>query len=133
MTFQIYDMAGMRKFQSHNSSYYSNVFAALFVFDATCKISLNYTINWLGDYSNYCRRVNSGPALKVLICNKCDLPNPAMSREELTEFAQKSGMTSCFECSAKSGRNVDTIFAHIADQFVKLRLNAATDPVVGNA
>jgi len=123
VNFLFVDMAGMRKFQAHNSTYYSNVFAALFVFDVTCKLSLNFTINWLEDYSNFCKRANFSPPLKLLICNKSDLPNPAMNRVQITEFAQESGMTSVFECSAKSGRNIDSIFSHIAEQFAKIRLH----------
>ena len=121
----IYDMAGMRKFQTHNSAYYSNVFAALFVFDVTCKISLNFTINWLEDYSSFCKRAKISPPLKALVCNKSDLLNPAMNRQEITELAQESGMTCVFECSAKTGRNVDFIFSHIAEQFIKFRLEAS--------
>ena len=70
LTFYIYDMAGMKKFQSHNSSYYADVFAVLFVFDITCRISLNFTINWLGDYCNFCQKEQFSPAEKILVCNK---------------------------------------------------------------
>ena len=64
---------------------------------------------------------------------QCDLPNAIMTREELMNFAQISGMTSLFECSAKSGRNVDSLFYYIAQQFMiektsqSTRISASSD------
>jgi small GTP-binding protein len=122
ITFFIYDMAGMPKFQKHNASYYSDVFAVLFVFDTTSKISLDYTIDWLSHYSDYCAKEHIYPEERILVCNKCDLQNQVMDTEPLYELAKEVGMTSLFETSALSGRNVDTMFSYIATQYISLTL-----------
>ena len=54
----------------------------------------------------------------MMVGNKCDLPNRAVSTEEATEYAQRKGF-SYIEVSAKTGQNVKHAFSTVVIEIHK--------------
>lgn len=67
--------------------------------------------HWVGEL----RRNAAGQPLLVLVGNKADLEERAVSREAATELAEANGMLHV-ETSAKTGAGVAELFALLADR-----------------
>jgi small GTP-binding protein len=103
---QIWDTAGQEYFRSIIRSYYNNSACAIVVYDITSKKSFNDVENWIDECTN-----NSPYDINlVLVGNKIDLENErVVSYDEGKKLALKYNML-FFECSAKTGKNINNIF-----------------------
>ena len=86
------------------------------VYDCTEEATFNNISNWLKQIETH---ASEGVA-KVLVANKVDLENRAVTQQQGEELADKHGLN-YFETSAKSGQNISELFHHIARQIVKDR------------
>ena len=57
--------------------------------------------------------MNNNSGLRILVGNKCDMPERAVSQERAVDPANEIGALGYFEVSSSSGAGVDTAFAHI--------------------
>ncbi|MHA1651869.1 MAG: Rab family GTPase [Candidatus Helarchaeota archaeon] len=113
ITLTIWDMGGHERFDRIRNHYYIGANAAFIVFDLSRRETFNHVKDWLNDIKSHCGEI---PIL--IIANKADLPNKAISKEEIEkDFSNKN--CQIFLTSAKTGENVDTIFEVIANQCFK--------------
>ena len=103
----VWDTAGQEKFNSLLPLYFRNSHAVILVFDITQKID--------DVKSFYARIENDIPnnALLYLVGNKSDLLNDDFDIIPYEEWAHKTGMI-FFRTSAKTGDNINRLFARIA-------------------
>ena len=103
---QIWDTAGQEAFRSITRAYYKNSVCACVVYDITNRSTFDNIKLWVED----CKKLSPKTVLMVLVGNKIDLENKReVTYDEGSTYAQKNGML-FFECSAKSGKNIDDIF-----------------------
>lgn len=127
---QIWDTAGQERFRTITSSYYRGAHGIIVVYDVTDQETFNNVKQWLSEIDRYAsENVN-----KLLVGNKCDLPNKVVSTETAKAFADEIGIP-FMETSAKDSLNVEQAFmamtASIKDRMASQpNVNTARPPTV---
>ena len=104
------DTAGQEKFRAISVNYLKGTNGVILVFDLTNKESFDLLDTWMDELKNN----NKMDISKVLIGNKADLADKIeVPKEEIENFTKK---VNCeyFECSAKTGQNVNEALDEIA-------------------
>jgi len=102
---QIWDTAGQERFRTITSSYYRGAHGIIVVYDISDADSYQNVKSWLGEIERYAK-----PDVQiVLVGNKCDKENRAVTFQEAKDFADEQGIE-FLETSAKSARNVEEAF-----------------------
>ena len=104
------DTAGQEKFRAISVNYLKGTNGVILVFDLTNKESFDLLDSWMDELKNN----NKMDISKVLIGNKADLADKIeVPKEEIENFTKK---VKCdyFECSAKTGQNVNEALDEIA-------------------
>lgn len=123
----IWDLAGQSIFHGMRSSFYHGCKCALIVFDVTNTATLNNSLKWAEEATQYAK--DSLQEI-YLIGNKIDLDdsrlveqedivNTAQKIQQLTKFSPK-----IYETSALTGTNINELFEHMSK---KLILGDTTD------
>jgi len=119
---QIWDTAGQERFRTITSSYFRGGQAACITYDVTNKESFEHVKLWVDELHR-----NNSKVDVFLIANKVDLiRDRVISKEEGEKLAKKYNMI-YFECSAKSGFNVDEMFRKIAEIVSERLFNLLND------
>lgn len=105
----LYDLAGQPHFKCVRPAFYAGTKSAVVVFSVTDRGSFYDVEHWLRELQNCVGRVSL-----VLVGNKSDQKTKReVDPSEASDFAQKIGIP-YFETSAKTGYNVDKVFAKAA-------------------
>lgn len=111
MQLQLWDSAGQERFRhSLVPHYYRNVHAVIFVYDVTRKSSFENIEKWLEEF----RCNTTGTQYQVpqlIIGNKCDLHAEREVRNSEAKLLSSNYGIPCWETSAKSELEADTIEA----------------------
>lgn len=105
---QVWDSAGQERFHSIATSFYKGAMGILLVYDCTNEKSFANIEKWLQSIQAH----GSDNVQKVLLANKCDMPNRVVSTQLGEETAKKAGLK-LFETSAKANINVHEAFYYI--------------------
>ena len=114
---KIWDTAGQERFKSISLSTIKNSQGVLVVFDVTSKESFDHVTQWLKKIRDQKEKIAI-----VLMGNKFDLPNRAVTKEAAEEFAQKNKLP-YFESSAKLNQNIKEAFAKVVNEAYKISSN----------
>ncbi|EAY13865.1 small GTP-binding protein, putative [Trichomonas vaginalis G3] len=123
VTLRIWDTAGQERFRALAPMYYQGSQAAIIVFSLDSTDSFEDANQWVDELGPHFDQM----PLLYLVGNKADLvDNRTVKLEEAQERADKMGAL-YFETSAKTGQNIDELFASIAE-----RIKSAEKPVDPN-
>uniref|UniRef100_A0A7S1FA80 Uncharacterized protein n=1 Tax=Noctiluca scintillans TaxID=2966 RepID=A0A7S1FA80_NOCSC len=106
---QIWDTGGQETYRSMTKSYYRGSAGVILVYDISKRETFNHIKSWLKDVKEL---ANDGTVI-ILVGNKCDLPNRAITSEEGEAFAAANGLI-FRETSAKTSVNVEETFLETA-------------------
>jgi len=106
---QIWDTGGQEQFAVIRPLYYKGARAAIVVFDITNRESFEHIIKWVQEVSIHCGKIPY-----ILVGNKSDLPDRAITYNEGEQAAQNLGIP-YFETSAKDGSNINEIFVKLME------------------
>ncbi|KAI8334198.1 ras family-domain-containing protein [Chlamydoabsidia padenii] len=112
--FEIWDTAGQERFHSLAPMYYRCAQAAVVVYDITKSATLEKAKSWVKELQ---RQANQDIVI-ALVGNKVDLADEEerqVQTEDAKAYAEEADLL-FFETSAKSGLNVDAVFAAIAEK-----------------
>ena len=119
---QIWDTAGQERFKTITQTYYKGAMGIILTYSIGEADSFKNIENWMKQIQQQA----SENVCKILVGNKCDMPDRAVEYEEGRKLADKYGIP-FFETSAKSGINVEDTFMTIArDIKNKILLNETT-------
>jgi small GTP-binding protein len=106
----IWDTAGEERYRSFTGLYSQGAAAAILVFDLTDDPTFDSLPNWVELF----KQSSATGDLIVVVGNKLDLEDRHITREKAQAWCE----TQCFryyEVSAKSGENIDLVFAEVAE------------------
>ena len=138
---QLWDIAGQDRFAGLSRIFYNHALAAIIVFDLFSKESFDNAANWKKDVDDKVF-LPSGEKIPVLLLgNKDDRlesgNEPVSTFEEINKFAKEFGFYAYYQCSAKSGHNIqeacNTLINKVAQNNLKqANLAAATAEEIKN-
>ena len=112
---QIWDTAGQDRFRSITKNYYKGAHGILLLYDITDKKSFDNVKTWIEQI----REEVSDKVSVILVGNKIDdVEGRKVKTEEGEKIAKEIGV-SFFECSAKTGENIDMIFNEMVKKTVE--------------
>lgn len=117
---QIWDTAGQERFRTITSAYYRGADGIIMVYDVTNRDSFLHVRDWLAEVNRY---APDGTCQKLLIGNKSDKKDKAVSFKEGQEFAEELGMP-FLETSARTADNVEAAFLRVGADLIKLKREA---------
>nr|XP_057931939.1 EF-hand calcium-binding domain-containing protein 4A [Doryrhamphus excisus]XP_057931940.1 EF-hand calcium-binding domain-containing protein 4A [Doryrhamphus excisus]XP_057931941.1 EF-hand calcium-binding domain-containing protein 4A [Doryrhamphus excisus] len=117
ITLQLWDTAGQERFRSITEQYYRKADAVLVVYDITCAASFTAVRGWMDSVEE---KMCDGAVL-MLLGNKVDLADTQESRKVITRDGEKLAQQHqalFYECSAKTGYNIEELMTHLAQILV---------------
>ena len=112
---QIWDTAGQDRFRSTTKNYYKGAHGIILMYDVTNKKSFDNVRNWI----NQIKEEVSEKVSIILVGNKIDdEEHRVVGTEDGQKIAKELGLM-FFECSAKSGFNIDLTFNELVKKTVE--------------
>ena len=112
---QIWDTAGQDRFRSITKNYYKGAHGIIVMYDVTNRKSFDNVKAWVEQI----REEVSNKVSIILVGNKIDdVEGRKVTTEEGQKMADECGL-SFFECSAKSGDNIDHTFNELVKKTVE--------------
>ncbi|PRP82041.1 rab family small GTPase [Planoprotostelium fungivorum] len=96
---------------------------AVIVFDIANRKTFEAVSRWKTDLDHKVRMPDGERVPSILLANKCDLANQAVSAEELDKFIIENGFIAWFETSAKTGKNVENCMNHLVNSVISCATN----------
>ncbi|KAG8201313.1 hypothetical protein JTE90_016793 [Oedothorax gibbosus] len=114
VTMQIWDTAGQERFQSLGIAFYRGADACVLVYDVTSTASFAALDAWRDEFLIQASPRSPENFPFVVIANKIDLENRAISTKRGQTWAQSKNNVPYFETSAKEAINVENAFMAVA-------------------
>ena len=117
---QIWDFAGEERFRFLLPSYVQGASGGVFMFDISRYASLKNIAEWIKVLGNGSAESNKKHFPILLVGGKSDLEvKRAVNRREAHRITKKYNLYEFFECSAKTGQNIDRVFTSIARKMLE--------------
>ncbi|CAH0383627.1 unnamed protein product [Bemisia tabaci] len=120
VTLQIWDTAGQERFQSLGVAFYRGADGCILVFDTTSMNSFASLDAWRDEFLIQSSPKNTENFPFVVLGNKIDLENRAVSTKRAQKWCQTKNNIPYFETSAKEAVNVEQAFETIAKSAIAL-------------
>ncbi len=114
VTLRIWDFAGEERFRVLLPSFAKGADGGIFMFDITRYSSIKEINDWLSIFEYFVSETKMKIPI-LMVGGKSDLEDKrSIESEDALELSKKLNLQGYFECSAKTGNNVEEIFDHIA-------------------
>lgn len=118
ITLQIWDFGGEDRFRFLLPNYTRGAFGGIFMYDITRPHSLRNINEWLEIFKR--EQIKKFQAPLIMVGGKSDLVNRRLiSEKEAKKIAKSYKISHSFECSAKTGENVQIIFDTLVRSIMK--------------
>jgi len=114
VTFRIWDFAGEERFRVLLPSFAKGADGGIFMFDITRYSTVKEINDWLSIFEYFVSETKMKIPI-IMVGGKSDLEDKrSVESEDALELSRKLNLQGYFECSAKTGNNVEEIFEYIA-------------------
>uniref|UniRef100_A0A8C6SVZ4 Ras-related protein Rab n=1 Tax=Neogobius melanostomus TaxID=47308 RepID=A0A8C6SVZ4_9GOBI len=124
----LWDIAGQERFISMTRVYYKGALGCMVIFDITDSRSFLNCRLWKQDLDLKTLLPNGQPLPCILVANKCDLSQRAVSADSIDMFSKANGFVSWVETSVKENRNVGEAMRRLVQEI--LSGQPSPDPVL---
>lgn len=108
---KLWDTAGQERFRNICEAYYKGSDGVIFVYDITDRDSFDDIVQWVKSAD----RIIDKKFIKLLVGNKIDLESKRLVDYSEGDLLAKKYNMHFYECSAKSGENIDKVFDKLCD------------------
>ena len=123
VTMQIWDTAGLERFQSLGVAFYRGADCCVLTFDVTAQLSFNSLDSWRDKFLIQASPRNPENFPLVVLGNKVDLETRAVSPKRAQQWCHTKNDVPYFETSAKEAINVEQAFQTIAQLALALQID----------
>ncbi len=114
ITLRIWDFAGEERFRVLLPSFAKGADGGIFMFDITRYSTVKEINDWLSIFEYFVSETKMKIPI-IMVGGKSDLEDKrSVESEDALELSRKLNLQGYFECSAKTGNNVEEIFEYIA-------------------
>eukprot|EP00055_Hartaetosiga_balthica_P000914 m.137772 g.137772 ORF g.137772 m.137772 type:complete len:201 (-) comp12332_c0_seq1:16-618(-) len=114
ITMQIWDTAGQERFKSLRTPFYRGSDCCMLTFDLTDLKSFQNLNTWKDEFLKYAEIDEADEFPFVLLGNKSDKAERAVTQNEVNEWCAANGNMKYFATSAKTAENVENAFRYAA-------------------
>lgn len=119
VTLRIWDFAGEERFRVLLPSFAKGADGGIFMFDITRYSSMKDIDDWLSIFEYFVSESQYRIPI-IMVGGKSDLEEKrSVETEEASKISQKFNLHGYFECSSKTGDNVEEIFESIAKMMIE--------------
>ncbi|XP_053172886.1 ras-related protein Rab-7L1-like [Scomber japonicus] len=124
---QLWDIAGLERFTSMTRVYYKGALGCVVMFDVTESSSFLNCHSWKEDLDNKAMLPIGDSIPCILLANKCDLPDRAVSADSIDEFSKAIGFFTWMETSVKENMNIGESMRRLVQEI--LSVQSSVDPL----
>jgi small GTP-binding protein len=128
MPLQIWDTAGEERYRSITRLYAQGAIAAIIVFDTSVSSTFASIPSWVDTI----RDMTDTDPVFFVVGNKVDLTPRDVDGDTVAQYCQENRLIS-FDVSAKTGFQVDLLFAEVAEQVGRRTMGVTSPPVLSEA
>lgn len=124
---QLWDIAGQERFISMTRIYYKGALGCVVMFDVTRSSSFLSCLHWKRDLDNKAMLPNGDSIPCILLANKCDLSQRAVSADSIDKFSKANGFIAWMETSVKENKNIGEAMRRLVEEI--LSVQSSLDPL----
>jgi len=113
------DTAGQERFRTLTSGSYRGIDGVFICYSVTDSGTFTNVPQWVLEVTKYAQNPN---LVKVLLGNKCDLPDHAVQKDEGNTYGSSNGMK-YFEVSAKDNIGIADAFQYIIEKIIHVQMD----------
>ncbi len=120
ITLRIWDFAGEGRFRVLLPAFAKGSDGGIFMFDLTRYSSIKNIEDWLSIFEYFISEKTTKIPI-VIVGGKSDLEEKrSVDVDEVSKLSEKYGLKGYFECSSKTGENVEEIFNFMAQKILEM-------------
>ncbi|XP_029282036.1 ras-related protein Rab-7L1-like isoform X4 [Cottoperca gobio] len=116
----LWDIAGQERFISMNRIYYKGALGCVVMFDVTNPTSFRSCRHWKQDLDNKAMLPNGDSIPCILLANKCDLAQRAVTTDSIKRFSEANGFVTWMEISVKENMNVGEAMRRLVQEIMSV-------------
>ncbi|RVE71051.1 hypothetical protein OJAV_G00070620 [Oryzias javanicus] len=129
---QLWDIAGQERFISMTRIYYKGAVGCIVMFDISSSSSFLSCRHWKQDLDHKAMLPNGDSIPCILLANKCDLTERAVSADTIDRFSRANGFFTWMEASVKENKNIGEAMRRLVQEILSVHLKPSQPPPEGS-